>query len=451
MAWQVRQDIMRSEENCIVGDIEIRLPTFKRGVLHVCREASTDARLRGTSNQDTTNHAHRVLQAMVKYAVTAAPVGTEGGEFQGPYQELTAPEHVLRYRLEYVFYVAGILLADIESLVDNMISHKDLRAIAERGLEWLEECSRAEMEDFQTYDTMSQEVLFRYWRLKARGAEKVCEMIAQKIQAWDGADSVAKDVSSDGSASCSKVRSSLGTAAVAAATAATSAKSAPASQTHSHASQVEETASIGLPSSTPTTKQSLAAPPRPAPMPPIVRGARTKYKRAGETFVRRVHSAVQNREDIPKYIKIVTRTHEYWDDDGELQSESYQCPQVVPPEKYLELAKYLVTKTPAVITKQLMCLLREEYAWRKLVDDWHSSLPENDPQRRHIETHRDFTNILLDTGRTLFPTLKAQNPVFSDYCSAVDKAVIQARKSIGLGEELDSFDEPGRVVRTPRP
>lgn len=193
---------------------------------------------------------------------------------------------------------------------------------------------------------------------------------------------------------------------------------------------VSEALAVPTASSVPTALRNTsetpnAQPDEPAVMPRVVRDALTKYKHASRSFARQLYDAASPHCSMSQY---ASKRWERYDED----ETPYVYFVITPPESYMNLANILINKAPQSITWEMLREVRTEFKWRRLVDDWHKSLPETDSRRKELEGHQLFTKKISVTGHTLFRKFLSAHPEFKDHGFAVDNEADQARRSIGL-------------------
>ncbi|GAB1733638.1 hypothetical protein NU195Hw_g1097t1 [Hortaea werneckii] len=140
-------------------------------------------------------------------------------------------------------------------------------------------------------------------------------------------------------------------------------------------------------------------------MPSGIAHMRTLYKEAGHKLTERLYQAAKPHCQISAYMFVVQReyTPYYLYDDGSIRRtirETLHLPQDV--EAYKNVATIVAEKAPEKITREMLSLLRQEIAGRRIVDAWHNELLDGSSQKSGLRVHKNFTEGL----ETMYPILQ---------------------------------------------
>ncbi|KAI6817975.1 hypothetical protein KC332_g12934 [Hortaea werneckii] len=137
-------------------------------------------------------------------------------------------------------------------------------------------------------------------------------------------------------------------------------------------------------------------------MSPGIAHMRTLYKQAGHKLTECLYEAAKPHCRISAYMFVVEReyTPDYLYDDGSIgrtTRETLYLPKDL--EAYQNVATIVADEAPERITREVLSLLRQEIAGRRVVDAWHNELLDGSPQKSGLGVHKKFTEGL----ETMFP------------------------------------------------
>ncbi|KAI7186832.1 hypothetical protein KC363_g6363 [Hortaea werneckii] len=127
---------------------------------------------------------------------------------------------------------------------------------------------------------------------------------------------------------------------------------------------------------------------------PGIAHMRTLYKQAGHKLTECLYEAAKPHCRISAYMFVVEREYNpcYLYDDGSTGRtirETLYFPKDV--EAYQNVATIVTDKAFEKITREVLSLLRQEIAGRRIVDAWHNELLDGSPQKSGLRVHKKFT------------------------------------------------------------